>query len=328
MHPLQDNYVVMRYIILGCPYTKMHDLHRALDDYGLPENIGIINAINIDQIASYGIYVGSKLIKFDNFIVSYVRYPYDLIPPHSKNYQLREETEFYKSIALLFDDIAINRIASTWALRNRAYSLSLANRFGAKVPPFLLLKDNKQTEIKPAVKYNNYAVKSIGNCFVSDEINYNNINKFISKEEDGGEVAYVFPASLLDNKELNEYLSIYNSAFAQMPVYGKAEYRCYFIGGQIIIYERENILRFDKSFASYYISDHELKSCTYNSIVRISESFSIDYVCFDVILDDSGVEWIVDINPYGSVPPYSTFPEVNSALATRIVEKINKFNDI
>ena len=149
----------MKNIIIGCPYTNLENIENAISD--ISENkVNVINTNEITRFSNRGFFLDDIFLPIDKIHSSFIRYPYDLIPPHSSTYILREKIEFYKSIALILDKVGINSLKNTWTLRNRAYSLSQAETYGAKVPEFWLSQstDKYFTEDK-------WMLKATGNCF-------------------------------------------------------------------------------------------------------------------------------------------------------------------
>ena len=47
--------------------------------------------------------------------------------------------------------------------------------------------------------------------------------------------------------------------------------------------------------------------------------FALGYLCFDFVVDQEGIETVIDINPYGSMPRYEDFPEPSLQLARIMV---------
>lgn len=309
----------MKAILLGCPYTGLSSIEIALTELGVG-GVVVLKTENITRISNDGFSVGSKSYDYGEVRASFIRYPYDLIPPHSHSYSLREETEFYKTIALMLDEVSINRVSSTWAYRNRSFSLAAAKSKGCNVPNFSLYKksDYTQLEIHDAV-----AVKAIGNCFVTENVSELSVSQqeYLCIEEDDGDTAAVFSASKFDPENAATYLDNFGYMFSQNIVVSKLELRCYLVGKQFIIYMREVSDRFDKSFASYAKTSYELNEKTRNAILEIATKEKFGYLCFDVIVDNQDVEFLIDINPYGSFPSYKLFPELSIALAKELVER-------
>ena len=145
----------------------MSNITKALQDIG-NKNVFLVNSNDIKALDLDNIFIGDNLQKYsiDTFSSSFLRYPYDLISPHSETYILREEIEFYKSIALAFDMKSINSLASTWMLRNRHFSLKQALLEGVRISDATLMVDDKCLAL---LNKEEYAIKAIGNCFVTEK---------------------------------------------------------------------------------------------------------------------------------------------------------------
>lgn len=309
----------MKKIIVGCPYTGMENLERAFVDIKYNELL-IVNTAQVDCIASDGVWVGDDFHHTTEFSASFIRYPYDLIPPHSQTYQLREEIEYYKSLALLFDSVALNRLSSTWRLRNRSYSLSQARAHGVNVADFRLIRRGSNAHWPNET----VAVKAIGNCFVSigiEDLNQGQ-REYLSIEEDDGDIAAVFPASEMSADVAKDYLQKFGHAFLQDVINSVAEYRCYVIGERLFTFKRCEVDGFDKSFAAYEPSDYKLQDSVRQGLLYLCYAHGLKYLCFDMVVDVAGVETVIDINPYGSMPDYQMFPEVSICLANELAERV------
>lgn len=298
----------------------MENIVKALDEIN-DEKVILIRSEDVKALFSDSIYVGNNLQEHEiySFSASFLRYPYDLIPPHSQSYELREKMEFYKSLALALDKKAINSIGSTWMLRNRYYSLKQAELAGVAISPFAVINNLKALNIFYKKRY---AVKAIGNCFVTEDLeSLNDRKKHFMKieEESNGDRAAIFPASLLEEKEIERYLSAIGYAFLQSPIENHPEYRCYIIGEQSFLYRREKWNLFDKSPAKYCETDYQLSSTTYIGLRKMMNNFKLNYLCFDIILENNN-EILIDINPYGSMPKYDIFPDPSIKLAELLIQ--------
>jgi hypothetical protein len=312
--------VNMKKILIGCPYTSMKNIVTAINEID-NEKVIIIQSEDVKALFSDRIYVGNKLQehKINSFKASFLRYPYDLIPPHSQSFELREKMEFYKSLALAVDKKSINSIGSTWMLRNRYYSLNQASLAGVAISPFAVINNPNALNI---LNKKQYAVKAIGNCYVTEDLeSLEDRKKLFMKieEESNGEKAAIFPASLLEKKEIERYLSAIGSAFLQSPLENHPEYRCYIIGEQRFLYKREKWNQFDKSPAKYCKTDYQLSTLTYIGLRKMMNKFRLNYLCFDIILENNN-EILIDINPYGSMPKYDMFPEPSIKLAELLIQ--------
>lgn len=304
--------VMNKNIIIGCPYTSMSNIDMAFKEIGI-KNITVVNCDDVTAIDLQTLSVkNGDSYEINSFYSSFIRYPYDLIPPHSSSFALREEIEYHKTLALALDSVSINHLASTWMLRNRSYSLSQVHGFGINIAEYVALRKENQLVID-----NKKVVKALGNCFVSDDIGSLNsdINNFVKVEEDDGDVAAVFPASLLEDKSIKLYLSNIGVAFLQQYINSVNEYRGYIIGNTSFVYVRDQIDAFDKSTAKYVSTTYNLTNKTISGLNNLMTKFKMQYLCFDFLLTEANEEIIIDINPYGSMPKYSEYPAPSLQLA-------------
>lgn len=306
-------------IIIGCPYTSMACVSKAIREL-VGDGLNVVNTSDVVGVNGDIIFIGNGANPYlvSDFKSSFIRYPYDLIPPHAGSYLLREDIEFYKSLALLFDSVAINALGSTWMLRNRAYSLGKARLYGAKVAQHHILKSGFPVEL---LGHEKMAVKALGNCFVCE--NPSDIDeslcKYLTFEEDDGDFAAIFPASLLDKKQVVDYMNEVGAIFIQEPVYSKDELRVYSVGNKIFCYKRALSQKFDRSSDKYESTEFILSDSTISAIASLKRDFKLGFICFDLIIDSSMGEIVIDINPYGSIPRYEEFPEVATAIAELLV---------
>lgn len=306
----------MKSYLIGCPYTGLKNVEESLNNICEP-GVSVFNAEDVTAINDgYSVEIKGRDIGVDSFSGCFLRYPYELISPHSASYSLREETEFYKSLCLLFDSVNINPLGSTWALRNRVNSLLQLRLNGALVPEFNLMKKGARLNIN-----RDCAVKAVGNCYVSEvkEDVSEQQEVFLSFEQDGDDFAAVFPASLFSPSQVTEYIDAFGIAFLQENIEPWREFRCYLVVDICFTYQRREIERFDKSFADYEQTDYKLSVQTIEAVRKLARNFRLKYSCFDVIIDAAGREHIIDFNPYGSFPDYTIFPEVSIAAAKAIL---------
>ena len=205
----------MKDVLIGCPYTDLSNIEASLKLLGKQE-INVYQARDVVAINNgNNVEINGSQINVDEFSCTFLRYPYDLISPHSATYSKREETEFYKSLCLLFDHININSLQATWSLRNRLNSLIQLRSFGASVPDFQLLKKGGTLNFNERC-----AAKAVGNCYVS-EIRHDvedNQEAFLSFEQDGDDFAAVFPASQFSTEQAIRYIDAFGTAFLQASV--------------------------------------------------------------------------------------------------------------
>lgn len=306
----------MKYIVIGCPYTGMKPLEKELN---FIEGVECINSDSISGVDFEGINIGQKKILYKDIHGAFIRYPYDLIPPHSAKYHLRERTEYLKTLALVLGNKSFNPVEKSWAFRNRLYSLNFSRESGLKVPETLILSE--KYESCSMFGENLPIAKSLGNCFVSDCDGDNLISfDFFKRAEDDGDFAYVFPTQKMSKEVLNQYLKVAKKAFLQQEIESIKEYRVYLICDDIFIYSRSDELNVvDKSAESYNRDEFpaifsDIKKSLNNLRVRMG----LKYLCLDLIQSQTDLV-LIDVNPYGSLPVYDDFPEVTNALAKALV---------
>jgi hypothetical protein len=308
----------MKKILISCPYNRIQDLYESLNNIKKDCDL-IFDGKDITAIDDDFVYIGknSDKHKISSFTGAFIRYPYDLIEPHSSTYQKRESTEFLKTLALSLKDVSINSIQKSHFVRNRIYSLLCARECGLRTPKSIIYKSDK---VK--LDLGNYKfTKSLGNCYFSSHISEkeNNLKKFLSFAEDGGETAYIYEPRIIKNKDhISEYLKNFGTLLLQDEIKG-VEYRVFIVGKDVFIYQREKIDSLDKSSAGLIKSDIKaLKGCE-NKLLKLSVGLGLDYLCLDIIIDKDPV--VIDINPFGSFPKYKLHPEVVDSLARLVLAK-------
>lgn len=269
------------------------------------------------EIKDNQIIVGNDLVVYSlsEFKASYIRYPYDLIPPHSSSFSLRENMEYFKTIALLFDKISINNLCTTWKLRNRVFSLGLANKYGILTPKSVVTKKN--------ILDGKNAVKALGNCFVSEHTDQvdDAFVSFLSVEEDDGDKAVIMPASVMNEDEIVNYLASVGVAFVQDIIYGSEEFRAYIIGNNSFVFKREQeqINTFDKSAHNYGEEEITPYLDLIGKFIRLMSDHNLGFLCFDFIRNKKDEDIVIDINPYGSMPLYEKYPKPSLQLAKMLL---------
>ncbi|MFA4871936.1 MAG: hypothetical protein WC610_02670 [Patescibacteria group bacterium] len=283
-----------------------------------------VNCLNIDDITGIDlkrIYTKDNKYYFDDIDSVFIRYPYDLIPPHSQTYNLRENTEYLKTIALILSNKSINPIQLTWKYRNRLLSLKLADKIGLNVPTSIVTKKifnckdfykNKSTPIS----------KAIGNCFVSDKTKHtaNLTSKYFTLAEDDGDRAMIYPAQQMTINNLEKYLQTVKVVFLQKSIINIVkEFRVYLIGKKLFIFSRLNNLgKIDKSEELYIQDNFSNKySQVKKKLLELKEKMKLGYLCLDIIETRDDL-FLIDINPSGSLPPYRKYPAVTKELARLI----------
>lgn len=308
----------MRIIIIGCPYTDMRELGMLISKSSSCD-IQVINSKDVVAISHSKISTkdGAE-IDIGEISRTYIRYPYDLIPPHTATFRHREETEFLKSLCLALDKVAVNPLTKSWPLRNRVYSLQAAKEAGLAVPDFLTVCDSDAISVQPPL----HCVKAVGNCFVSEtgrELSYT-ARKYLDFEQEGnGETAYILPASLMTTECAKDAVNEFGATFTQLPIMVGRELRIYLIGGMFFEFLRNPSKKFDKSTMEIRASDGIVAINTKVKINNFASHLGIEYLCMDAIVGPDGQFSLLDINPYGSLPRYSDHPGPTEALAALLV---------
>jgi len=305
----------MKNIIIGCPYTGFKYLEKELN---LFSDINCLNVNNITGIDLKKIYTKNNQYFFNDIHSVFIRYPYDLIPPHSQTYKLRENTEYLKTIALILSDKSINPIQLTWKYRNRLLGLQLAHKIGLNILPSIITK--KYSNCKNF--YTNKSIpisKAIGNCFVSYNIK-NLTSKHFIVAQDGSEFASIYPAQQMTINNLKKYLQTTNVIFLQKAATNIIkEFRIYLIGKKIFIFSRlNNSNKTDKSNELYIQDNFSIQYYSVkNKLFKLKKEMDLGYLCLDMIETKHNI-FLIDINPLGSLPPYKQYPFVVKELARAI----------
>ena len=308
----------MTQIVVGCPYTEMSGLTKSITKFS--SELEIINVSDIVFISYNNLIVAGATnpISISNIRSAFIRYPYDLIPPHSESFELREKTEFLKTVSLMLKHCAINPVERSWQIRNRLYSLSIAKEKGINVPTSQIVANGMEIfELSDRV-----FVKAMGNCFVSEkETDLNpQLLKFLHREEDDGDIAWIFHAQKFNVDSFAKYVESVGYGFCQNIIKNLKEYRVYIIENELFVYCRDEIEQEDKSKAAY----NKVKEPLDNDYIKLLKDFAkdlgLDYLCMDVIENEKGY-FLIDINPFGSLPPYPELPEPTDALAKLMIKK-------
>lgn len=312
----------MKAIVVGCPYTDLRPIHEHIQH--VAPSVRVVNARDVTRVGFCKIHVLGEALAISEIGASFVRYPYDLIPPHSESFVLRERTEYYKSLALVVDHVALNPVATTWMLRNRIFSLLQAARAGARVPRSEAISAPAPDIHELPEAGREVAVKAIGNCFVTDKAIAlgDDQHTFVERAEDDGDTAYIFPASRVDATQVRVLAEVFGCAFVQMPVNVSVEFRGYLVGKSFFLFERSPCDEFDKSAASYEETAYQLTETTAEALLQVAQENTMSYLCFDVVLDHAGREWLLDLNPYGSLPPYDAHPGPTDELSLCLLELV------
>lgn len=305
----------MRNIVIGCPYSALRDLHDVLIKTSSDE-FNIIDVNDISCIDSDFLFLknGYK-ISFTDVNASYIRYPYDLISPHTQTYQKREQTEFLKTVALMLDNVSLNKIRSAHFARNRVYSLKKAKDLRLETPKACVVREKSNPLSKKKL-----ITKSLGNCFFSDK-NTNSKNELLasvlSYEKDGKDHAYIYSPHLIKEKDVEKYVTEFGTCYIQEYLDGK-EFRVFLVGSEAFIYEREDIGSVDKSSAGLASIDSNIIKSQIHKLKHLQRDLCLQYLCMDIIVCNQKL-YVIDINPYGSFPQYSRNPEVVNAVANLLL---------
>jgi hypothetical protein len=300
-------------IILACPYGGLHAVRKCL-----LKRSAEVCAIELDGISSLTVdeitLANGESLRFRDVDCAFIRYPYDLIPPHSESFQKRERTEFLKTVGLLFERVSPNPISACWAMRNRMYSFSRATECGIKVVGGSCIR----TSWHPLCGEpdGERVCKALGNCFVcwdTKSIPEPCIDYF-SVEEDDGESAVILPAQVApdDGSFLMDSCGV---LFTQNRIVSSTEYRIYVVGSSFFAYERAPVRGVDQSNAPYCETEYAFRQDYVDGLIELQRKTGISYCCYDILKDESGELHLIDINPFGSLPPYDAFGGPTEALA-------------
>jgi len=314
----------MTIIVVGCPYTQMRGLSQSIANHS--SGIDIINFNDITAVSFEELSVRQfdDPIHISDVSCSFIRYPYDLIPPHSGTFKLREKTEFLKTVSLMLQDCAINPIMTAWKVRNRLFSLAVAHKVGLKVPISRVVTTPAAQQLSGEY----FFIKAMGNCFVTykeSEIE-TDIKPFLRLEEDGGEFAWILPAQKYNTSDFSRYIDNVEAGFVQEEIANIREYRIYIIKSKVLAYCREDIDNSDKSAANYTTTTLVPSDRFLRSLKEYAQLIGLEYLCVDVI-QNKDEYYVVDVNPYGSLPAYDLLPEPTDALAKYMIEKASMSND-
>jgi len=303
----------MNKIIISCPYNRVQDLYQSLNKNKSKGDL-IISDKDVSAVYDDSIYIGENAEKhsINSFSGSFIRYPYDLINPHTETYQKREGTEFLKTLALLFDQVGINSIQKAHFARNRLYSLFQARESGLKTAESIIIKNGN-------VDFNldhKQITKSLGNCYFSNQISEKEaaLRDILSFEEDGNDTAYIYKPHLIsDSDDIQKHTDNFGTCFLQNMIEGE-EYRVFVVDGKIFAYKRKEINSFDKSSAGLVKAPENLFSKYEANFNNLSDKLGLKYLCLDIIIkNDEPI--VIDVNPFGSFPKYQFHPEVVDTLS-------------
>ncbi len=279
-----------------------------------PKYLNVIDATDVHALSSTALLTVNGVIELKDVHSALIRYPYDLIPPHTGSFAKRESTEYLKSLALVLRNVSLNPIDRAWAMRNRLYSLDCAQKYGVPVPSgSCILRHCAGSSLLPDGQK---ICKAIGNCFHSwgtDEIPAM-CQELFKLAEDDGENAVIMPAQILPSS-LHAAIECCASLFAQSYIHAIREHRLYIIGESIFMYAREPCCDVDKSAASYIRTDFRCPQKTVRQLKIFQSASDLMYCCYDLMEEESGDCTVIDINPFGSLPSFEEISEPTEALA-------------
>lgn len=308
----------MKKIVIGCPYQCLNNLKESLV---LKKNEGdfVFDTEDIEAMDFENIYLrNGEVHAIDSLTAAFVRYPYDLIPPHTETYSLREKTESLKTYALLFDSVSVNKISDNFKTRNRMWSLKTAKVHGLLVPNSVLL-----SAVGDSDREGEYITKSLGNCFYSDsdEAYSDDLKQYLSYEEDGGDKAYIYSPHKISSGEVNDHVEKFGVCFIQDFV-NKPEYRIFIVGEDIFAYKREVLEKVDNSAGSLIKSTAVISDFEKQKLLSFAKDLNLGYLCLDVFIDEETKEiTVIDVNPFGSMPKYDKHPEVIDSVAELLLNR-------
>ncbi len=307
----------MNKILLACSYNSLGDLEKSIRKISKKEDL-IFSDKDIKAVDDKFVYIGEKVEKhpIKTFTRAFIRYPYDLISPHTEDYQKRENTEFFKTLGLLFTDISINNIKDAHFARNRLYSLKKVRECGIKTPNSFVLRKNNMD-----LKFSETQIsKSLGNCYFSQALPEaeTQLKEMLSFEEDSGDTAYIYPPHIIEgNIDLKKHIDIFGTCLLQNKIKGE-EYRIFIIGDKIFSYKREEIDPLDKSSARLVKIETDIFKEYESKFKSLCKNLNLEYLCIDVISGEEPI--VIDVNPFGSFPKYNINPGVIDSLAQLLLQ--------
>ena len=308
----------MTNIMLACPYNGLRSVTESLKRYS--DSTRVIDCYELSHVTMQSLCLSTgEQLPLSSIDCAFIRYPYDLIPPHTESFRKREETEFLKTLALLLEGTSPNRITTSWSIRNRIFSMNLARGFGVPVPAHSEIVRSCTTL---GLQDHEHAIcKALGNCFFSWS-SYDiptECRDCFSIEEDDGESAVIMPAQRVPDAARN-LLEECGLVFTQSLIGCSAELRAYLVGDSFFVYQRKLLDGLDQSAAECLRTDLALPSDLTVALLSFQHSIGLMYCCYDIIMDDKLSPTVIDINPFGSLPSYESHPEVADTLSDYIVE--------
>jgi hypothetical protein len=305
----------MKKIVIGCVYGGHKGLGKALLKH--LKGGQVFSLEDLTGIDLKNVYFKGKRHSIKSFTSSFIRYPYDLIPPHTHSYEQRERTELFKSAAAAFSGIAINSLEKGFIARIRTFSLGAAERCGLEVPRTMAISESVVSK-----QFKNGLIsKSLGNCFYAYELKKGSKlhKKFLAYEKDGNESAWIYAPHLIkDSKDLKSHLKTFGTILLQEIIKGK-EYRVYIVGNKIFSYRRGVNPRLDKSFSELLDTPYSFTDKEQKKLFQLVKTLCLPYLCLDIIVSKKKL-YVIDVNPFGSLPDYKKLPAATDALARMLTD--------
>ncbi|MGE5298044.1 MAG: hypothetical protein ACM3KM_02690 [Acidobacteriaceae bacterium] len=295
----------MKVFILGCPYKGIGYLRSELDKLVSKDDL-IIDADEISGLDNERIFFKDRVIMISDVHSSFIRYPYDLIPPHNETFRLRERTEFLKTLAILLSNSAVNRYLPSIAARNRIFSLAVARSCGFKTPRSLVVIKNGLNPLR-IINCKQLIVKSLGNCYYSEKKlgEEKFITNILRYETDGGEKAYIYPAhKLSEEASIDKYIKDVGTFYCQELSEGN-EFRIFVVKNKVMYFVRSaqgKINGTDKSGDALKKCSRPVNLKEEKRIIALREKLNLNYLCLDGVLTSRSDLILFDVNPFGAFP--------------------------
>ena len=163
--------------------------------------------------------------------------------------------------------------------------------------------------------------KAIGNCFVAEKLidTPEHITSFYVKAVDDGDTAYIYPTQRITSPPPKELYDFNGAILFQAMIHNSVEYRTYITDDTICFYKRDEIEKTDKSESSYFqINNSEIDDSFINKLILFRQKTGLLYLCLDIIYH-SNTYYIIDINPFGSIPSSHRFLSIYKKLASILI---------
>lgn len=308
-------------VVTGCAYGDLGDLDKTLQRY---EDLQLIRLTDIASLDFKGMRLQDETyLPYSDIGASYIRYPYDLIPPNSRDFFIREKTEFLKTLATMLAEVDLTPVNRSWVMRNRIFGLGEMAKFGFDVASSLFALGTSISPY-PLNTSGRCTVKAAGNCYFSDIPTADSESPLpqIEVASDGEDHALIFPASDCDKDEVALIQKTLGATFTQETILAEAEYRVYCVGEQVFAYKRESTEKHDGSAAPYIKASEEVESIR-ERLIQFCKTLEVGYLCCDALATKQGLIFI-DLNPNGGMPRVAKQPEVVEAVAEYLYSKAGK----